>query len=164
MFRGFEQLYSSIGWWVMTCSTWGNPDTWRLLIDLCVPLLHYALSEENHCCKPVWRSDKFPLWRESDVCIRFSMNKECTWKQKVYNSIMCSTNSIRLLTFVVGLETRHQRWWRNHLLNRTFSIASGSTNFKINFSHFRGTAGDAMTYGDYLNNQPFTTVDRDNDR
>jgi len=68
--------------------------------------------------------------------------------------------------FVVGLEKRQQRWWRNHLLNRIFSIASESTNFKLTFSEFRGSAGDAMAHNDQnwnLNNQPFTTVDRDND-
>jgi len=139
-----------------------------LIFTLCTSsFLHYALSEENHCCKPVWCCDKFLLWCESYVCKRFSMNKECTWMQKVYNSIMCVTNSIRLLTFLVGLEMRQQRWWQNKLLNRTFSIASESTNFRIKFSHYNGTAGDAMSHGNVntnLNNQPFTTVDRDNDR
>jgi len=165
MFRGFEQLSSAICWRVMTCSTCANPDTWWLLNDLCAPFLHYALSEEKHCYKPVWRSDKFPLWRESYVRKRFPMNKECTWMQKVYNSIKCVTKSIRLLTFVVELEMHQQRWWRNKLLNRTFSIASESANFRIRFSNFNGPAGDAMSYGSHnLNNQPFTTVDRDNDR
>jgi len=165
MFRGFEQLYNSIGWQVMTCSTWGNPDTWRLLINSCAPFLHHSLSEDNHCCKPVWRSDKFPLWLESDICIRFSVNKECTWMQKVYNTIMCVTNLIRLLMFVVGLEMRHQRWWRNHLLNRTFSIGSQSTNYRIKFARYLGNAGDAMGgSGNFnLNNQSFSTADRDND-
>jgi len=148
-----------ICWRVMTCSTCATPDTWRLLNDLCSPFLHYALSEENHCC-----SDKFPLWRESYVRKRFSVNKECTWMQKVYNSIKCVTKSIRLLTFVVELDARLQRWWRNNLLNRTFSIASESANFRIRFSNFRGAAGDAMNNSHSLNNQPFTTVDRDNDR
>jgi len=164
MFRGFEQISSAICWRVMTCSTCANLNTCWLLIDLCPPFLHYALSEEKHCCKPVWRSNKFPLWHESDVCKCFPVNKECTWMQKVYNSIMCVSNSIRLVTFVVGLETRQQRWRRNHLLNRIFSIANESTNFKLTFSNFRGTAGDAMRYLTNLNNQPFTTVDRDNDR
>ena len=82
MFRGFEQLSSAICRRVMTCSTCANPDTWRLLIDLCAPFLHYALSEEKHCCKPVWRSDTFPLWRESYVLFQWTRNalecKRCT--------------------------------------------------------------------------------------
>jgi len=100
MFRGLEQLSGAICWRDMTCSTCATPDTRWLLIDLCAPFLHYALSEENHCCKPVWSSDEFRLWRESDVCIRFPVNKEGTWIQKVYNSIMCVSSKLNKITDV----------------------------------------------------------------
>ena len=44
MFRRFEQLSSAICWQVITCSTCATPDAWWILIDLCAPFLHYALS------------------------------------------------------------------------------------------------------------------------
>ena len=119
MFRGFEQISSAICWRVMTCSTCANLNTCWLLIDLCPPFLHYALSEENRCCKPIWRSNKFRLWRESYVRKRFPMNKEGTWMQKVYNSIMCVLNKANNFTDVYcGMNLTYAnvfQWTRNAL-------------------------------------------------
>jgi len=83
--------------------------------------------------------------------------------QKVCITMMCVYKILNNFIDVDYLiKTRQQRWWRNHLLNRSFSIASETDFFRIKHSQFSGTAGDAMSKHN-LNNRPFTTVDRDND-
>jgi len=50
-----------------------------------------------------------------------------------------------------------------NLFLSSFSIGSESDLFRIQFSGYNGTAGNALDNGYSLNNVPFTTVDRDND-
>jgi len=47
----------------------------------------------------------------------------------------------------------------------SFKIGNESDSYRIQFTGYSGTAGNAMNYlGTDLNNKQFTTVDRDNDR
>ena len=131
MFRGFEQLSSAICWRVMTCSICATSDTWWLLNDLCAPFLHYALSEEKHSCKPVWRSDKFPLWHQSHIRKRFSVNKECTWVQKVYNSIICVSNKLNEVTDVCcGIRNASAKMMTKSFVKQNFQYCERSDEFQ----------------------------------
>ena len=83
-----------------------------------------------------------------------------TWFEQTYAKKLVS-NYLSEVTFFY-LRSLHNFAALTFFLS-SFRVESESDSFRIHFSGYSGTAGNAMDNGHNLNNRPFTTIDRDND-